>query len=212
MLLQIKVRMDARFAFRNCQVNLKNDIPSMITEPLYVVSAEMSVVMNSKKHEKLQQGQELEAVIKFGKKDDSINTKCVEVELADIRKKKASVLENNYKNALSKIARMKEELLLKEAHEERVARLFRNQQNLMIQISQALVHVKEYRERMLHQVGDFSRSLDHLEADWQMVITMDTLSDERLKRDPTGPVKQMRRMLQHMVAMMDGAPVYHNNP
>ena len=206
--------MDARFAVRNCKINLKNDIPAMLTEPLYVVSADLSVIMNNKKHDKLQQGQELEAVIKITKNsDDSIGTKCVEIELADIRKKKADVLESNYKNALNKIARMKEEMVLKDAQEERIARLFRNQQNLMIQISQALVHVKEYKERMLHQVGDFSRNLDHLEADWQMAISMDTLSDDRLKRDPTGPVKQMRRMLQHMVAMMDGVPVYRaNNP
>ena len=122
--------MDARFRFKikECQVNIKKDVQLYMVEPLYSISSDMTVVVNQLKHDKLQQGDAIDAVIRIEKNEKGdIEPKCVELELASIRERKIAVTNNNHRNAIHMINRMKEDLVLRDANDERVSRINKNQ-------------------------------------------------------------------------------------
>ena len=206
--------MDGRIDLKECWVAMKNDVPNIHSEQLYTISSEFTVVVNKKKYDKFKDGHELDAVVRFGKDDDGgIKPRCVELDLAYLRKRKQQVADGNHQVAKEHINRLKAEVVLRAAQEERYRRFYNNQQELMVDITQMLVQLQEHRQIQMCKIGDLAKNVSNLEADWDMVATMAPPGyNAEARSDPIGPIKQMKIMLHHMMNLVGGDSIDREIP
>ena len=197
--------MEGVYITKECSVEVERIIPACFhgEEDLYSIESDFNIIIDKGRYERIVQGGAMEATLRIElNEEDEISAPCLDLDMADIKRKEAKDLEKKYMNSLAEISHLRANEISKERMMEEKGRILKHQRELMTSLSMAVVDAVEYRDVKFMWAHSKKKEIEKIGKGWEELEEKDPGSGANSAQNC---VNVLNRLLNHYIGIIQGA-------